>query len=141
MGNLNLTKIYQEFIVGTAYAQTKKQLLPNMEQFLSLIPYCPHHPVEHNVSQVSGQQIPFLLCRTQKLTDTLRSYLSFFFSLRMSTVHCVWSNNFPNAFFLHRKIHRLSSAPTGRKCALCYSLPAKEFSHIMSLMSGRPSGI
>ncbi|ODN00741.1 Protein pigeon, partial [Orchesella cincta] len=46
IGNLNLTRIYQEFLVGAAYAQTKKQLLPNMEQFLSLIPYAPHYPSE-----------------------------------------------------------------------------------------------
>lgn len=54
IGNLNLTKIYQEFIVGAAYTQTKKQLLPNMEPFLSLIPYCPQNPAEYNGTLVSN---------------------------------------------------------------------------------------
>lgn len=38
-GNLFLKHIYQEFLVGHAHLQTKKQILPNMDSFLYLIPY------------------------------------------------------------------------------------------------------
>ncbi|XP_021962743.1 protein pigeon [Folsomia candida] len=39
LGNLGLKQIYQEFLIGHAHLQAKKQILPNMDSFLYLIPY------------------------------------------------------------------------------------------------------